>query len=395
MKKTLHIDPFSGASGDMFLGALLSLGVPLDLISETVEKVVPGEVTLKAEEVKRGGLACTRCKVSVSDQSARRSMPQMLEVLEKAGLPGEFVDSCVGVLKILGVAEGRAHGEKQAVHLHELGGQDTIADIVGTLVAVEHLEVGRIVCGPVNLGRGFVETEHGTLPIPAPATAYILEGVPVFSEGPEAELTTPTGAALIKHLVSDFRPFSSMDIESVGMGAGGRENPDFPNILRVFLGSEGETGQRKSVMIECGIDDISPEYMAPLYSSLHEKGAQEVHMIPAHTKKGRVGVLLRVLVPADLEDTLIDAILEESGSAGLRFWKVDRAVLPREVVKVETSCGLVSVKRWRMPSGNWRIKVEFDEVMKLSKRAGIRAERLRDEAVAAYYSEYGDGPKKD
>ncbi len=386
--RILYIDPYSGASGDMFLGAMLSVGVPLDLIADAVNRVVPGEVKLESSEVKRGGIACSLCKVTVSDPTARRTMPEMRELFAVSGMPGKMKDDCLGVLALIGAAEGRAHGQKEAVHLHELGGQDTIADIVGTIAAVRHLAPGRIVCGPVNLGRGCVDTEHGTLPVPAPATALILEGVPVFSAGPEMELTTPTGAALIRYLASEFAALPELKLQSAGMGAGAGDSKEMPNALRVFLGTGTGDPQKESVLIECGIDDVSPEYLAPLFESLYAKGAREVFMIPAHTKKGRMGVLLRVLVPTHLEGVLTDAVLEGSGSAGLRYWRVDRRVLDREVVKVMTTCGSISVKRWRMPSGKWRAKVEFEDVKELAGKNNIRPERLRDEAMAVYLMEF-------
>ena len=375
----------------MFLGAMLSVGVPLELMADAVNSVVPGEVTLRSSVVMRGGFECARCEVTVMDPSARRTMPEMVELFEASGISGEMRDDCLGVLAILGAAEGRAHGRKGTVHLHELGGQDTIADIVGTITAVRYLDPDRVVCGPVNVGRGYVVTEHGTLPVPAPATALILEGVPIFSKGPEMELTTPTGAALIKHLAAEFTALPGLELQSVGMGAGGRDSEEVPNALRVFLGKESVAAEEGSVLIECGIDDVTPEYLAPLFESLHARGAREVFMIPAHTKKGRIGVLLRVLAPTDLEDVLIDAVLEESGSAGLRYWRVDRRVLSREKVKVMTNCGSVSINRWRMPSGEWRAKVEFEEVRELASKTGIRPERLRDEAMAAYFAEYENG----
>ena len=389
--KILYIDPFSGVSGDMFLGALLSLGLPEQMLVDTVNKVIPGEVRFDVSEVTRGGLAGIRCEVIVTGGPGRRTLDDMLRLTAGADLSDEVKSRGVRILESLGEAEGRAHGAGKAVHLHELGGQDTLADIVGVIAGVDHLGVERVVSGPVNLGSGFVDTEHGVMPVPAPATSHLVTGMRVFAGGPEVELTTPTGAALIKELTSEFGPVPEMNVENIGTGAGGRENPELPNLLRVFTGrTSRDLPADQSVMIECGIDDVSPEYLAPLTARLHEAGALEVHMIPAHTKKGRVGVLLRVLVPAASGERMADTVLDLSGSAGLRFWQVSRVILDRENVAIKSPYGKVRVKRWRSPSGRWRAKPEFEDIRELSGSSGIPMDELREMVMAQYYLECGN-----
>jgi uncharacterized protein (DUF111 family) len=234
------------------------------------------------------------------------------------------------------------------------------------------------------------------MPVPAPATAYLVEGMKVFSQGPDAELTTPTGAAILNVVVEEFGPMGPMTVLSSGNGAGSRDFKGFPNLLRLFHGgSEADDGALGSVMIECGIDDASPEYLAPATEALQAAGAREVHIIPAFTKKGRMGVLLRVLVPEAEKQALIDAVLETSGSAGLRYWQVDRSIQVREEILVDTPYGTVSFKRWRTPSGQWQFKPEFEDVRKLADKAGIPAARMRDLVIAAYVSEAHDEQKKD
>ncbi len=394
--RILYIDPFSGISGDMFLAGLLSLGLPPRVLKDAVDAVIPGEIRYDIGDVSRGGLAGTRCEVIVEGGPARRSLEEMITLVREARLPGEIRAGSAGVLESLGKAEGKAHGSGRAVHLHELGGQDTLADVVGVMAGIHYLGVERILSGPVNVGAGFINTEHGTMPVPAPATACLLEGIPVFSKGPSVELTTPTGAALLRELVSKYGPMPPMTIDATATGAGGRDNPGLPNLLRIFSGRPMDVSHGSgSVMIECGLDDVSPEYLAPLIGELHEAGAMEVHVISAYTKKGRVGVLLRVLVPSEDKERMLDAVLERSGSAGLRYWDVARKILHREVVRVDTPHGEVRVKRWLSPSGRWRAKPEFEDINMISLRTGIPSGEVRERAMALYYLEYEDGQKKD
>jgi len=393
----LYIDPFSGVSGDMLLGAFLSLGVPMEVISGAVESVIPGEVELSALPVTRSGLAGIACDVKVVGGPASRTLDEMVSLVEGSRLPDPVAHGALRTLRSLGEAERKAHGKHEGpVHLHELGGQDTLADIVGALAAVSYLDPRQVRCGAVNLGRGFVQTSHGEMPVPAPATAHLVEGMMVFAEGPEAELTTPTGAAILKEIVQEFGPVGPMTIHRSGNGAGSRDFEGFPNLLRLFKGKAAPDDDAPgAVIIECGIDDVSPEYLAPATEALQAAGAREVHVIPAFTKKGRMGVLLRVLAPEAGKQALIDAVLETSGSAGLRFWQVGRTVQDREMVAVKTPHGTVSFKRWRAPSGQWRFKPEFEDVQRLAEKAGMPAAKMRDLAVAAYVLEAYDGHEED
>lgn len=393
----LYIDPFSGVSGDMFLGAFLSLGVPLEVISRAVESVIPGEVEFSVHPVRRSSLAGTNCEVKITGGPQSRTLETMMNLVKESGLPDPVLQRVLRTLGTLGEAEKKAHGQVEGpVHLHELGGQDTLADIVGSMAAVHYLDPDQIRCGAVNLGRGYVQTSHGKMPVPAPATAHLVQGMLVISRGPESELTTPTGAAILCEIVEEFGPIGPMVVQRSGCGAGSKDFEEFPNLLRIFEGvSTEDDGVESAVMIECGIDDASPEYLAPAVEALQAAGALEVHIIPAFTKKNRMGALLRVLAPEAEKQQLIDAVLESSGSAGLRYWCVDRTVQPREMITVKTPYGAISFKRWRTPSGKWRFKPEFDDVQRLAEKEGISGAAMRDLAVAAYLSEVNDGPEED
>jgi len=396
-KNILYIDPFSGVSGDMLLGAFLSLGVPLEVISGAVESVIPGEVELSAVTVTRSGLAGIACEVKIVGGPQSRTLEEMKELVEGSGLSDPIIQGSLRALSSLGEAERKAHGQPDGpVHLHELGGQDTLADIVGALSALKYLDPGQVRCGAVNLGRGYVQTSHGQMPVPAPATAHLIEDMAVLAEGPDTELTTPTGAAILKEIVEEFGTLGPMTIHLSGSGAGSKDFKGFPNLLRVFQGeSDPDIEPHSAFIIECGIDDVSPEYLAPITEVLQKAGAREVHVIPAFTKKGRTGTLLRVLAAEAEKNSLIDTVLEASGSAGLRFWQVGRRLLDREIITVSTAHGPVSFKRWQTPSGQWRFKPEFEDVQKLAEKAGIPAAKMRDLAVAAYVLEAYDGQEED
>lgn len=391
----LFLDGFAGVSGDMILGALSSLGVPLEVMSEAVDRVIPGEVRLEITEVTRAGFAGLHCEVIPLRSPVSRSLEDMLRLVERAGLTVPVREGSQRVLKSLGWAEGLAHGAGRAAHLHELGGQDTLADVVGSLAGLHHLDVDEVVCGPLNTGSGTVQSEHGVLPVPAPATARLLEGFSVYSDGPPMERTTPTGAALVREMTSFCGPLPAMTVDRVGVGAGSRDTPGYANLLRVFYGqAPREPSEGLSTLIECGIDDVSPEYLAPVTEALHAAGAREVHFIPVHTKKGRVGVLLRVLAPRHGAQEVIRAVLEQTGSSGLRFWQVDRVTQPREVVTVQAAGRDVRIKRWRTPGGRWQAKPEFEDVMEASRSGGKTPSEVRDLAMAAYLSEHADGQKE-
>lgn len=393
----LYIDPFSGVSGDMLLGAFLSLGVPLEAILSSVEKVIPGEVRLDPVPVKRAGLSGVLCRVEPVGGPPCRNLDEMLVLVEGAGLASEVKDPALIALGAIGRAEAQAHGVSEGhIHLHELGGQDTLADIVGVMAAAAWLQPSAIYCGPVNLGRGFVETAHGKMPVPAPATARLVAGMPVFSEGPSQELTTPTGAAILGALVQKFGSMPAMTVASMGTGAGTRENEGFPNLLRIFKGEiQGSRGEERAVMIECGIDDVSPEYLAPVVATLQDAGAKEVHLLPVFTKKSRFGVLIRVLSSVQESENLRQTLLESTGSPGLRFWDVKRDVLARETVRIDTPYGPVSIKRWKSPSGRWVFKPEFDDIRCLAEKEGISPRDMRDLVIARYLSEGGNGQEED
>jgi uncharacterized protein (TIGR00299 family) protein len=321
----------------------------------------------------------------------------MLGLIDGSTLETGVKESALRTLRAIGKAEAVGHGHSHGpIHLHELGGQDTLADIVGVMASIAHIRPGRITCGPVNLGRGFVDTSHGRMPVPAPATGLLIRDMLVFSEGPEQELTTPTGAAILGVLAEEYGAIPSMRVRATGTGAGTRDNEGFPNLLRVFQGeAAGKPGGESAVMIECGLDDVSPEYLAPAMDTLLEAGALEVHMIPVLAKKGRHGILLRVLTQESKRDDLVRHILESTGSPGVRFWGLKRDVLARESVIVTTPHGPLSVKRWWTPSGRRKFKPEYEEVRSLAQKAGIPETEMRDLAVARYLLEYGDEQEKD
>jgi uncharacterized protein (TIGR00299 family) protein len=371
--------------------------VPLEVVADAVESVIPGEVAFEPVPVKRSGLAGLLCGVKQVGGPPKRSLDEMLSLVDGSGLPARIREPALQALRLIGEAEAQVHGNADGpVHLHELGGQDTIADVVGVMAAVHSIDPVEIICGPVNLGSGFVDTSHGKMPIPAPATALLVRKMRVFAEGPQMELTTPTGAAIIGVLADRFGNIPLTTISAVGTGAGTRDHKGFPNLLRVFKCTVStEEDEEAAVVIECGVDDVSPEYLAPVTETLQAAGAKEVHLIPVFTKKERIGALLRVLALEEDTEDLIAQVLEATGSAGLRFWKVRREVLQRETLTVKTPHGPLPFKRWRSPSGRWRVKPEYGGVKDLAAKAGIPEMEMRDLAMASYILEFGDGQEED
>jgi uncharacterized protein (TIGR00299 family) protein len=397
--RLLHLDPFAGVSGDMFLGALAGAGVPLAVMAEAVERVVSGEAALSARPVTRGGLAGTQVVVDLR-RDRRRTLAEMRAAVEGAGLAPAVAELALAVLLRIGEAEARVHGTGEGEpHLHEMGSADTLVDVVGTAAGVAHLAPSRITSSPVNVGSGMVRIAHGEVPVPAPATAELLRGAPVFARGPAFELATPTGAALLATLLARFSGgFSSlppMTLTAVGLGAGSSEFPGFANLFRVFVGEEPALAEAKAgsapggaeeeaVVIEVGLDDVSPEYLAPLAESLHGAGAREVMLIPALGKKGRMGVLLRVLAPVELQESLVAQVLDQTGSPGARFYQVGRVTLPRQTSTVETPFGPVRVKWWLTPGGRRKGKPEFDDCAAAARAAQVSPAEVREAAMAAF-----------
>lgn len=387
--KTAYFDCFSGASGDMFLGALVDSGVPAGEIERELRKLPVGGFHLKARKVRRCGIRATKVDVVLDswDKAGRnkaRRWDDICEIIRKSSLSGATKEKAEGIFTTLFRAEAKVHGEPfRKVHLHELGAVDCLVDICGTLAGLELLGIERVYASPVNLGGGSVRTEHGLLPVPAPATVEILRGVPVYSSGDPFELTTPTGAVLLKSLACGFGGMPLMTVETAGMGAGGRDVEGRPNILRVLTGQVHEGPAEEVVtVIETNIDDMNPQIYEDLFGRLFKGGALDVFITQVIMKKMRPGVKLTVLCERTKREDLMKLMLRETTSIGVRWYEASRMTMEREMAEVLTRYGKVRVKI-SVLGDSARAVPEYEDCRKLAGKNGVPLLDVIEEAKRA------------
>ena len=373
---TAYFDCVTGASGDMVLGALVDAGCPLEAIRSGLAALgVPGW-TLEARPVSRGGLGGTQ--VVVETDPARRlvDLGAMLAPLEASALPAPVKARAGAILRRLAEAEARVHRVPvEAVHFHEVGALDTLVDAVGAVVGLDALGVRSVAVSPLPLGGGTVESAHGRLPVPAPATVELLRGFPVCDSGVRAELLTPTGAAILTTLGRPG-PVPPLTLRAVGYGAGSRELA-VPNLLRVLVGDAAEAGGQDApetetlVRVETTIDDMSPQLYEPLIERLLEGGALDVVLTPVIMKRSRPGVVLTALAEPGRAGDLARMLFRETPTIGVRWDEVRRIRLPRELVRIETAVGPVTFKVSRLDGRPVTITPEFEEVRRIARARGV------------------------
>lgn len=385
--RALVFDPFAGISGDMTLGALLDCGLSIEWLRSFIAGLGVGEVGVEAEQVQRRGIACTRLVLRLPHEHAHRHLKDVVRIIDATGVGGSVRERAVTAFTRLAEAEADVHGTTpDRVHFHEVGAVDAIVDIVGCMAAVEELGVERCYTRPVTLGRGWAEMAHGRFPVPPPAVLKLLEGIPVCDPAFEGECTTPTGAAILRTLTAGEPPPTTFRPISSGFGAGTRDPEDRPNCLRLALVEvDGdEAGGEELVLLQCDVDDMSPEYVPPLQHSLLEAGALDCVVLPVQMKKGRSGYRVEVLTrPGDLA-RLRGVLFRSSTSIGARWWNVSRAALARREEQVSWRGQAVRVKRSTLPDGQERAKPEFDDVVRAAEALGI-------EPLAAYRAMLADG----
>ena len=376
-----YLDAFSGISGDMLVGALADAGAAPAAIVEALASLETGAV-LSFERVQRCGIAATKFHVAIQETHAHRHLAHILKMIEKASLPERAKQNASAVFQRLGEAEAAVHQVPvEHVHFHEVGAADSIADIVGACVAFELLGVTSIVSAPLNVGSGTVSTAHGLLPVPAPATAALLRGKPVYSDGPAMELTTPTGAALAVTLARGFGGLPPLRIAATGYGAGGYDFPDRANVLRVILGEETGAAEATTIsVLETNIDDLSPQILAYAMDRLLEKGALDVTLQPIQMKKGRPGTLLRVLARPEDREAMVETIFAETSTLGLRTYTAERRVQARHWVDVETPHGKVRMK----VSSEGAYAPEYEDCRRIAQESGVPLKDVIAEANFAY-----------
>ena len=372
--KIAFLDCFSGISGDMFTGALLDLGLEFRALKEALAGLPLSGVRAEARREGRNGIHGTRFLVHVDDAAQpERHFRDIRRILLESGLSERVRERSLAVFQALAEAEARIHDRPvDEVHFHEVGAADSIVDIVSAAFGLEALGVDRLCCSPLPLGSGFVECRHGTIPVPAPATLALLEGVPVKHGGIEAEMVTPTGAALVRVLCEAFGPMPAMQVEGSGFGVGSRDLPDRPNLLRMVIGRDAEAVEADTVaLLEANLDDSPPEWTGFLVERLFEAGALDVWLVPVQMKKNRPGVIVQALArPAD-RDRLAGLILEESTTLGVRHQTLERTTLARFPAEVESPWGPLRVKRAVSPNGRERILPEYEACRRIALDRGI------------------------
>lgn len=376
--KIAYLDCFSGISGDMLLGALLDVGLELDALKEDLGRLPMAGYEILARKVERGHLVGTEVVVEADTEFS--TLPAMIDLIESAQIEPEIKESSVKIITRMAQAEARLHNKSpERVHLHEVGSLDTIIDVVGTLYGLKRLEVKEVFSSPLALGRGKIRTAHGYIPIPSPATAELIKGFPVHSPGIEAELTTPTGAAIVTTIASCFGPLPEMKIEGIGYGAGERNLPDSPNLLRIFIGQRQERYETDEVMvIETNIDDQNPQIYDYLFERLFEAGALDVYLIPIQMKKNRPGILLTVLAEPSCQDQIISLILTETTSLGVRLSLQKRWKLPRKTKTIDTRYGPIRVKITTI-GDEQKITPEYEDIKQAAKEHRVPFRRLYQE----------------
>jgi uncharacterized protein (TIGR00299 family) protein len=350
--KIAWFDCFSGVSGDMCLGALVDSGVPLKAIERELKKLRLKGYSLRQEKVIRAGIASTKVDVLVSSggmgkKSEARKWLDIQKIIKESALPTQIRDKGLRIFRALFEAEAKVHGKSiSATHLHELGAVDCIVDIFGTLSGLSFLGIERIYASALNLGSGKTKTSHGVLPVPAPATAELLKGVPCYASGPSFEMTTPTGAAILKTLSSGFGPMPFFTPEIIGNGAGNKDPEEQPNVLRLMIGESVENAvQEQVIVMETNIDDMNPQVYEYVMDRLFRHGALEVFLTQVLMKKTRPGIKLTVLCTADKQNELLELILKETTTLGVRFYVAGRLIMKRRIKQVRTKYGTIRVKQ--------------------------------------------------
>jgi len=388
--KIAYLDCFSGISGDMMIGALLDAGYPIEELRKVLQSLPLQGYSLEVTREERNHLFGTRFNVKVTkDPQPHRRFSDIRNLLLAGDLSPSVRDKSIAIFENLAVEEAKIHGcAVEEVHFHEVGAVDSIVDIVGSVLGMEALGIGVAYASSLPLGSGFVETAHGRIPLPAPATVALLKGIPIHDSGLKEELVTPTGAALVKGLVHSFGSLPPMVIEQVGYGVGSRNLRDRPNLLRILIGHEqGKAHEETVVILESNLDDVNPEWLGFLMERLFAAGALDVVFLPGYMKKNRPAVLVHVIGKPQHKDRLMGILFSESTALGVRFQYTQRRILERALTEIESPWGRMNVKKVVQPDGSFRLLPEFEESRRIAKEKGIP---LRD--VYSWITAQGEVP---
>ncbi len=380
--KIAYLDCVSGISGDMTLGALVDAGVELSAIQQGIDSLGLPACQLTVEEVKRHGFRAANLSVQHEPEHAHRHLHHITKMIDGSSLSDRQKQMARDIFARLAAAEAKVHGTTiEKVHFHEVGAVDSIADIVGTAIGFDLLGVDRIVCSPVPTGHGFIQIAHGRCSVPAPATAELLQGIPLASCPVEAELTTPTGAAIVATLAAEFGQLPAMEIEKIGYGAGDKDFQEQGNILRLIVGRTGDTTISDQIeVLETNLDDVSGEIVGHTIQALLAAGALDVYATPIQMKKNRPATKLTVLCSAADRSTLETLLFQETCTLGIRRWTAQRSKLPRKLISVETPWGRIDGKRIELPGGSIRFSPEYEDCARLAVEHHVAVREIMETA---------------
>ncbi|MCA1960217.1 MAG: nickel pincer cofactor biosynthesis protein LarC [Desulfomonile sp.] len=373
-----YFDCFAGISGDMTLAAFIDLGLQEAYLRDQLSRLDLSGYTLRIGRSHRRGLAGVHLDVEVAHGHPHRSYREIRRIIEDSSVEDAAKATALKIFERVATAEAHVHGmDRNEVHFHEVGAVDSIIDVVGAAVGAHALGIGRVICSPLPLSRGFVQTCHGTLPTPAPATMEILKGAVVRGSDASIELVTPTGAAIACTLAAKFGPYPSFVPLKTGYGLGKSDPEEFPNALRIVLGEESESVTTDCVTeLTCSVDDLDPRVLGDLMDVLFARGALDVAFTPVQMKKGRPGTLITVLAHPDLTGELSQVMLSHTTTLGVRVSQRERVVLRRKSETVRTSFGDIRVKAVHLPDGRWERRPEFEDVREIARRTGRPAREI-------------------
>lgn len=383
--RVLCYECFSGISGDMNLGAMLDLGIEEPYLNSELDKLNLGGWKLKVEKAQRHGIQGTKVTViQTVHEHAHRHLSDIEKIINGSSLTDEVKLLSMKIFRKIAVAEAKVHGiPVEEVHFHEVGAIDSIVDITGAAICFAALKPDAVFVSEIELGSGFVKCDHGNLPVPAPATAEIVKGIPVKTGGVGFEATTPTGAAILSALGTDFGSTQAVKIIKTGYGVGHKDHPDIPNLLRVSLGetvSKSATGH-KALLIESNIDDMNPEFYDHISERLFKAGASDVYFSQIIMKKGRPGVVLKVVCETGLEDIVKDIIFKESTTLGIRIFEFRKETLAREFAKLSTRYGEITIKKSFYENVPVSVKPEYEDCKRIASETGVPVKEVYNHVI--------------
>jgi pyridinium-3,5-bisthiocarboxylic acid mononucleotide nickel chelatase len=408
MARTLYLDCFAGASGDMLAGAMLDCGLDFELLRSELLKLGVEGYQLSLNRVDRSGISAAKFDVQLADDhhlrghhhnhkhahdhhshAHHRALSEIKQIISSSKLGEQVKGRAQTIFQRIGEAESKIHNIPiESVHFHEVGAIDSVVDIVGACVAFDALKIERIISSPLHVGSGTFQCAHGTYPVPGPATAELLKGVPIYSKDVEGELVTPTGAAIISTLAESYGPMPLMKIEKIGYGAGTRDYPKFPNALRAVIGELEEDADRTPTavtVIEANIDDLNAQVFGYLMEKALAAGALDIFYTPAQMKKNRPGVLLTLLCNPEDRERMCDLIFRETTTLGVRYRNEQREILKREFVTVETEYGPIRIKVSRSKDGQvMNVSPEFEDCRAAAEKNGVGLRDAQTAALKAY-----------